>query len=416
MIIYKGWRSILGLSLAILCLIIEFVLFMKIDDGFHDSQTFLDAFDLISDRENPYLDPYFLNSYTLALPFSKYASLFPAPFGSTLWNLINAGGIILFISLVSLNKSWPTKLWILSMVIATSPARAMFASVQHTGIILGFLALSFFLAKKGQQMHSPLCKILSGIVAIIPFELKPQFAIPLILIYIVRSQYHSAFWTWICSTLFLHLCVSLYFKMPLDKYWIERLIGRSEVTTNVNSGDNSLWIIPSSLFRNSHFWLVTGFIAYVIALLVLARFALSGMTEQKLFTFSTIIPLTLPYVHTYDYLVICVVLSMYFFRVGVRDSINLSLMIFLLPTITDASNLLFKVLISLALYFGFAMVRTHIFRGKSSFRATVGILVFSTVYYLIYDNFRVDNLRVSLLLTLGALLSVHSARNLRRKL
>ena len=389
---------------------------MKIDGGFHDSQTFLDATRLLTNRENPYQDPFFLNSYTLALPFSKYASFFPTPLGPAIWNILNAGGIYLFIALISPNKPWLIRFWTLLLVLATSPARAMFASVQHTGIILGFLALSFFLVKKGQQMHSSLFKILSGIVAIIPFELKPQFAIPLILIYFVRSQYRSAFWTWICSTLFLHLCVSLYFRMPLDKYWIKRLLGRSEVTTNVNSGDNSLWIIPSSLIGNSHFWLVTGFIAYVIALLLLARFALSGMTEQKLFIFSTIIPLTLPYVHTYDYLVICIVLSMYFFRVGVRDSINLSLMIFLLPTITNASNLLSKVLISLALYFGFAMVQTHIFRGKSSFRATVGILVFSTVYYLIYDNFRVDNLRVSLLLTLGALLSVHGTRNLRRKL
>ena len=388
--------------LAVFFFVAEFFLIIKIDDGFHDSQTFLDASRLLNARENPYLDPYFLNSYTLALPFSKYASFFPAPIGSTLWNVINLFGIFFLICQISPSKSLLIKFWTLLLVLATSPARAMFASVQHTGLILGCLTLSLFLVNKGARLQSSSYKVLSGMVAIIPFEFKPQFAIPILLIFLVEHQYRTAFWSWISLTILLHLSVSSHFNMPLDVLWLQRLLGRSEVTTSVNSGDNSFWIIASSAFGYPHFWLLIGFLAYAISLAALLKFVNLGMSPWKPLLVGALTPLALPYVHTYDYLIICVIVATKFFSRGSRHSVNISLILFLLPTITAPSDLLTTVGFSLVIYFGFKLVRAQLSDGEFSWRTTIGVIFCSGTYIASYSRFHVENLRISLLLALGA--------------
>lgn len=384
-------------------------MFAKSDGTFHDAQTLLDASSLLSQGVNPYTNLYFLNSYSLAFPFTKFIGIFPTPIGPLIWNLINALGIYVLISYLTPAKCLPNRIWILALVLAMSPSRAMFASVQHTGVILGLLCLAFQYGKKFLILNGHRNLLVASSCLILAFEFKPQFAIPLLAVFFFDGKARTIFYLWLTGTVVLHGLTSLYFKMPLDQMWLERLAGRSQSTAEVNAGENSLWIIPSSVFGNPKLWLVSGFICYALGVLYLIRLAYLKESEQRIFLISLLVPLSLTYVHTYDYLAIAILIATVFYS---RASINLAglgALLFLVPTVATNSELYSNFAVSLGLYLVFEAIRLFMGIKRKVFGLLVALLI-ASIYVSIFDLVSSENLRISVLLTVATGIGIFSLK------
>ena len=384
--------------LGVISVILEFLFFMRTNSSYHDFQTFTDSAELLASGENPYKDPLFLNSYTLSIPLSKFAMFLPAPIGSTFWNILNAIGIYGFLRIISPSLSNVAQLWVFVLVLASSPARAMFASVQHTGIILGLLTLAVHFARSANIKKRLSYKFLAGMTLIIPFELKPQFALPVMLIFLFSTHYRFSFYVWAGFTVLLHSLMSSYFRLPLDKLWIERLLGRSDITTKVDSGDNSIWILPSYFFGHSHIWLILGFVCYFSALLFQIRLVWIGFDVNSLLVFGMLSTILLPYFHTYDYLIVCTLLSLHYFQEKSSYYRVSAVFLFLVPTIVDDSNLLSRVVFACLIFLVIDTVKNQIVRSRTLWKSFLTYFGTSVVYFISYSRFPFENLRISFLM------------------
>ena len=397
------------------CLLLASIFVFQIDGKYHDSQTFLDAAKLLDGRNNPYIDPYFLNSFTLIYPFSAFAGLFSPSVGPVIWQVINTIGIAVFALFISGRKSNPLLIWSLVMILITSPARAMYASVQHTGLILGFLAGALAISKYNENENRLGLHFATAALLVFAFELKPQLALPVIMYLFWDKKSRSSTIWWAGITGFLHVALTLYFGMPLDKLWITRLTTRSEVTTEVNSGDNSFWIIPSSILGNSQFWLYLGFLLYASLLILIGvpRIRLRYENSMRIFIF--LVPLSLPYLHTYDYLVLAVLAANAFFAIDTKISTYIAVMLLIMPTVAIPERFQVSALQGGILFFGFLAIKYINKREILAGWEWLPVVITFGIYFVCYRQIDSVNLRVTTLLSCILLAALWGHRNFVRQ-
>jgi hypothetical protein len=397
------------LPLGLILLLFEVLVFVKSDGTFHDAKTLLDASELLGSRINPYTNDYFLNSYALAGPFTAFTSIFPLSLAPTIWNLVNGCGIFYFVNYLAKDKSWSLKIWFLVLVFAMSPSRAMFASVQHTGVILGLLTFAFHISGNSVNINKKVTYFFAAASLLIASEFKPQSAIPVLALFLIKKELRGIFKLWLATTVTLHFVTSYFFRMPLDLMWIERLAGRSQVTAEVNAGENSIWVLASSIFAQPRFWLVVSFVAYTVLISYLIGFTSRAECDRNLLIIALLIPLTLSYVHTYDYLAISILAAWLFIRAEESYFGSLATFLFLLPTVATGSDMTIRILVALAAYSMF-----EFYRATAGPRVKVPSLLLvicsSALYFLLSLIVKSENLRISILLSLGSAVAIFALR------
>jgi hypothetical protein len=111
--------------------------------GYQDAETLIHASNSLSRRVNPYENEFFLNGFLLAIPAHVYNAVIPVITGARLYVLINIALIALLIGDLLSKQALRKILLVVIVVLASSPTRAMAASVQHTGVILGCSYFSY---------------------------------------------------------------------------------------------------------------------------------------------------------------------------------------------------------------------------------------------------------------------------------
>ncbi|CAN2230638.1 hypothetical protein [Candidatus Planktophila dulcis] len=368
--------------------------FVFVRSGYHDFATFLIAKDLIADGQNPYEGNIFRNGFSLIYPLWIYAQFFGTFLGPGLWNLLNIAGLATFLHLLKPNMSWFTRGLILVILLFTSPARSMFANVQHTGIIIGLLSILYFLVSKPQSLKIDL---LSAGLLFLAFELKPQTAIPMFFfLFFYRTRFRIlAFW--FAATAFVHLVMSLYFQKPLDVRWLNSLASISENSIVISAGDNSFWGIASYLFGFSSIWSALSYFVYATVLVVISSFRYLRVGARGQLITVLIAPLFLSYVHPYDFIVIALCVVLYIAE-GVESPIlKICLTLLLVPTVTASRNFPMYLIASLLIYAGF-VVGLRIYGAsrqslKSETWPILGVVGYSMIFYIIGS----EQLRVGIL-------------------
>jgi len=288
----------------------------------------------------------------------------------------------------------------------------MFASVQHTGVILGLLTLAFHISGNSVNLNKKTTYFFAAISLLIAFEFKPQSAIPVLALFLIKKELRGIFKLWLATTVTLHLATSYFFRMPLDLMWIERLAGRSQVTAEVNAGENSIWILASSIFAQPRFWLVVSFVAYAVSTSYLVWFTSRAGRDRNLLIIALLIPLTLSYVHTYDYLAISILAAWLFIRTEGSYFGSLGTFLFLLPTVATGSDMTIRILVALAAYLIF-----EFYRAAAGSRVEVSSLLLvicsSALYFLLSLIVKSENLRISILLSLGSAAAIFALRELK---
>ena len=385
-------------------LIAEFWILIVVSDSFHDFQTFIDAAGLLRNRTNPYSNEFFLNSFSLAYPLNLYSKLLPLPIGPVLWNLLNVLGIgisVLIISSQNLKNLHDIKfLFVFCLIIATSPARAMFASVQHTGVILGFLSISFYILNKKGTINAQKNQITASVLIFLAFEFKPQFVIGYLIALLFTKKDRLVTFFFSILILFIHSGVSILFKMPLDLFWLQRLLSRSESTTSQWSGDNSPWVLLGRFFGFEKGLIVASFLFFFLSILLNIR--LNRHSPLRLFIGSMLTPLGLSYLHTYDLMIISILVISYLVYGKYNFWLRISFVLLLIPTTLDGLFLLFC-----ALFFSLALILIdcHIIasiRSKFWWTSSLFQIVVIASFYLM--TLSTENLNQRICLHLGAIM------------
>lgn len=305
-------------------------------NGYQDAETLIRASKSLSGRVNPYENEFFLNGYLLAIPAHVYNALFPVTTGARLYVFVNTALIALLIWDVSRNRARRKILLVVTLVLASSPTRAMAASVQHTGVILGCSYFSYRIACSWgthSMVHKFLKYVSVSCLLLIPMELKPQLLLPLIVVFSFHPKLRGYGISSLILTLFAHLIVSLYFKMPLDKYWLKRLLSRSSETTDSGSRENGPWTLIGDIFGHPKLWLGFSsivFIALIVGLVFLAR-RRSLSTTHFLLAFT--IPLVLTYIHPYDLILSVIIAASAFVSDSKPRGATFLVALFLFPTL-----------------------------------------------------------------------------------
>jgi hypothetical protein len=280
--------------------------------GYQDAETIIQASNSLARRINPYENEFFLNGYPLAIPAHIYNIVFPVTTGARLYVLFNIALILFLVWDLLERRALRKVLLVVILVLASSPTRAMAASVQHTGVILGCSYFAYRIAcswSAHTNFQKSLKYILVSFLLLIPMELKPQLMLPLIVMFI----FHPIFRKYTISSLLLalisHGTISFFLQMPLDKYWLERLFSRSSETTGKESRENSPWALAGEVFGHPKIWLGLSsmlFIALIIGLVIITR----GKSLKTIhFFLAFTIPLILSYIHPYDLILSVIVVA-----------------------------------------------------------------------------------------------------------
>lgn len=334
-------------------LVYKFVLSVN---GYQDAETIIQASNSLSRRVNPYENEFFLNGYLLAIPAHIYNDIFPVVTGARLYVLLNIALITAVIWDLLKMQGWHKVLFVAILVLASSPARAMVASVQHTGIILGLSYFSYKIAcfwgtrTKFQQLFK--YSVVSFLL-LIPMELKPQLMLPLVVMTIFNPKLRKYAISSLALALFAHVTMSLFLQMPLDKYWLERLLLRSSETTGSESRENSPWTLIGDIFGYPKIWLGLSSVLFVILIIGLVFISRGRLFETKHFFLAFTVPLSLSYIHPYDLIFSIIILATAFVSDFKPRGAPFLIALFLFPTLGfDLSSLFFSLgLIVLAWYF-----------------------------------------------------------------
>ena len=307
------------------------------------------AAELLNNRQNPYLNEFFLNSFTLPIPFYVLTQSFSAFAVAIFWNLVNLSLIAFVIFRVLNLKNKESALLALLLVFASSPTRAMTASVQHTGLILGLIGIVFFMINASCQSGNALefNKVFQiSMPLVLAFEFKPQMVIPTMLLLVFQKRLRPIFWTAVFEIVLVHLALSVAFKMPLDLYWLQRLLGRSSETTTNSSRENGPWVILGQFTHEPRLFLIASFLSYVILTFICSYKFRNNFNYRNLYFIFTAIPLVLAYLHTYDLLPIAVICTYKLLTKKQSRGYVFVLTLLLLPTLSFSYSIL-AVLVSI---------------------------------------------------------------------
>jgi hypothetical protein len=272
--------------------------------------------------------------------------------------------------------------------------------VQHNGVLIGIICGIALLIKHQEQYNKNLVALFASSLLAVGFDFKPHIFLPFMIALLVNRNFKILL---MCAfqLLVAHLSYSFYFRMPLDLYWVERLTGRSEVTTDSNGGDNSFWVLLNSLVSFSEFWLVCGFIAYLLATILVVNKMKGELIEPKSVQLLMCIPLLLPYVHTYDFLVISLIITVVLMNQN-SWALSATFLLLLVPTVSTGTRLMIGISLAL-LVLWFA---SEIGSGFTTNRTRLAVLSASTSGYLLTATYLSDSLNLKVSLIFAVILAV----------
>lgn len=383
------------LSLLALLFCAQLTQFVFIATGYHDFATFIAARDLLVENTNPYLNNFFRNGYVLIFPLWVFSITFGENVGPGIWNLLNLSGLLVPLILLTPKKSWGVRLLILVTVLFTSPARSMFANVQHTGIVIGII--SYIFIASGKVSKSLRNDFFLAALLLIAFELKPQTVVPLIFFLLFSKKMYRCLGIWAGISFLSHIGLSIMFRMPLDFLWFKSLAGISKNSVEIDAGDNSIWGVMSYLFGITTVWSLVSYLTYLSGLLVLSNCNKLGIRSYGALVLIFVTPLFLSYVHPYDFIIISMLVVSRLSQQGWPHMLGVSLILLLAPTVADFENFyplaLSSTAILLFFYIGVRNLQGYGFAGTSLIIPILSMVGYSVLYF----NLGLEQLRIGLL-------------------
>jgi hypothetical protein len=254
-------------------------------------------------HQNPYDPPQPYGGF----PGLIYLAIVKLSFSNSPWIFIslNIVGVVLLLNYLLPSSTGYAKMTILSVLLFTSPIRALTANVQHTGVILGSCILATYLfAKKKNNKNIFFLNFIGCSLFIFALEIKPQIAFPFIITWFIINRRLAMFFAFIGEIFVIHVSIDLWVRDILEL----KLLGVWELMhTNPQaiSEQISIWKLLG-LFSSLDL-LQISFMLYAIILITIISAAFVKPSNQLL-KFALVIPMLTAYLHLYDIIIIAIII------------------------------------------------------------------------------------------------------------
>ena len=265
-----------------------------------DIGLYIDAGRAILNGNNPYETVGSRFGFVGCIPFALIANLLPESVLNLTFQLLNILGLIVFILIF--NKLYTnfrpelviiTSLWLSSF-------REILATNQITGILLGLLAVGYYLGLVNKLQVSKLKIIVSAFSFVIAIDLKPHLSLIFFIIIVVKSRNFQLFKFVTIVWVVLHGLVNLSQRRILEFSWLDTILDLQNQAKNASLGDSvSFWPLLSEALRIESFPTALLFLPMLIlfiCLIVLSNF----LTWQDISIWSFLTPSFFIYFHHYD--------------------------------------------------------------------------------------------------------------------
>jgi hypothetical protein len=192
--------------------------------------------------------------------------------------------------------------------------------------------------------------------------------------------------------------------MPLDKYWLTRLLSRSSETTSGDSRENSPWALLGNVVGHPKIWLGLSSLVFITLIFGLCYRVRRMVLTENHFLVCFSIPLVLSYIHPYDLIIPIIVVAYLFVKVPKARGSTFLLVLYMLPTIgLDLLSLSFTFGVILLIWY------TSGVRFSCLLKDCVE-LVLSVVVYFLFSQYTQDiglqvNIHLSILIV-GSLILI----------
>lgn len=256
-------------------------------------------------HENPYSHSSYANSPVSAVILYGFQRIFPFALAPAIIQILNIIGLFTFLKIFFNASDKKQLIPLFAFIPFMSPTRALFGNVQVTGLVLGLVACGYFL------IHSK-NRIFYGIFSYWwAFELKPQFALPFLIIIIFQNSFHFKRFIYFCilftST---HLFLSLQYGGSLDLLWLRRVIEYSK-NSMLSGYEISGWKALGWITNSPEIFQIGSVVTVLVILTVVVIKSRIGDLNRAL-ALAIVFPLATTYIHSYDLIVIGCCIFLYF--------------------------------------------------------------------------------------------------------
>ena len=269
------------------------ILFYRARSQRGDFGDFIKAGELIWNQQDPYSQLIYVNSPVSAVIFYLLSRVLPLLLIPTFIQFVNVLGLVYFFRVILKDAKHETLLWIFFLLLFFNSTRALIVNVQVTGLLLGLIAISLVLARDSTSSYKVVFPLW------LAMELKPQLAIPFVLILLFAGKLHKAR-AIVLTTYYLiaHLVVHIKFGSSIDRLWIEKIISYS--SKSMREGyEISYWKGVALLSGQENFVKLLGLGVVLFTLCCVVYLALKARTDWAILV-AILFPIQNIYLHLYD--------------------------------------------------------------------------------------------------------------------
>lgn len=365
---------------SFLVLFISVVQCMFYPLNYSDYGIYAEAGDRVIHGFDPYsegsVDGAFRSGYVAPLVLWLFTELFPVFLGVFVLRILSLFSIYKLVQSLAPELNRLQIQFLFSILLWTTPIRAMISNTQLTGILIGLYLLATWLYMRSSSRIATLVvqKAMSSLLIVIGIDIRPQLFLPAIFIWVVCfSKYRFAL-----LTLLLYLIFRLLidFASPFNLNSSQISILKSLSSQELSMSDTtSFWRVIQYFITNSNFANLFSIILWIVVLMILTKQV--SYNYSKGIMIAGIGSLFLTFVHPYDYLYIALIVVLENHKKK-WDSIFWLWILFLLIFPKSGSsfilNLIYGTILILIMIFG---KRKEIYFNSINLHSQAIILAFS---------------------------------------
>ena len=382
----------------ILFLTLFLIMSFKYSLNLADFGDYIRAGSLIADRTNPYESLMYANSPVSALFFYLISLLIPFSKLPIMIHLLNVIGIVFFLKWYLNQKLNALVFYILSLLLVSGVGRALFGTVQVTGITLGLVAAAFAINTKYKFNFLPIFLFL------LAFEIKAQIAIPFLVLYIFQGVGAlKKIFTFILSLLSVHASIEMYYGGNLHLVWLKKVIKYSQNSVLESSYEISIWKSINDVFEQEQLIRILSTITVLFFLLLIMKF--SNQNSEKAIFLALVFPIFNSYVHLYDFIGVLLIAIKYVSRGRFEKLVLVFPFLFIFPL---SKNLFVTSILIELILFTIILIK---FKNKAYIGLIFGLLIYQIFMFPHLIN-RNQEIQMSFYLSIPTfLLSLYTYRN-----
>ena len=234
------------------------------------------------------------------VPFGIASYLIPDSFQTIFFQLINLGGIYLFILILGHRFPNCNTSLVFFTVILTSATRELLVTNQITGILMGLIAIGYHLVDSARYTSNRFILVLASFCFAIAIDLKPHLIFIFVLMLAISKRKYLLLLTTGTVWVVAHLIIDVSQRTFLELDWLNTLMRLSHAAESGKLGDSvTFGPIVTNAFPGLNIPTFVMSIPYLLGVVVLLKYA-RKKDFADLMGWILILPSISIYFHFYD--------------------------------------------------------------------------------------------------------------------